>query len=304
MAWVKSDDRMDDTPKVKRAWRRNRATIGLWYMAKTYSARHESDGLVPLEWFEDKLPDSAEREEVLSVMLDVGLIEKLSAGDRKRVKISRVKRGKTVEVVVTYGPVGEESYIVHDYLEFNEARVEAEGRRCADAERKTKIRGKEPDISPSGDDDPSAGNPNGVRVESSGTPRGIRTVSTSPDPTRPDPTIEKTSSSLVEDRPEVIKLSKQLSIAIVKNDPKAKPAGESKKWLDSIRLLLDADGRTVKEVGAVIDWCQADDFWRGNILSAPKLRQKFPQLALQMQRKPTGHRESPSDLLRAMGATT
>jgi hypothetical protein len=189
MAWVKSDDRLDDTSKVKRGWRRNRATIGLWYMAKTYSARHESDGLVPLEWIEDKLPDAGEREDVLSVMLDVGLVEKLPAGERKRVKISRVKKGKTIEVTVTYGPADEESYIVHDYLEFNEARVEAEERRRTDAERKTKGRGKESDVNPPDNGDLSTENPPGLQADSNGTPHGLHAESTSPDPTRPDPTL-------------------------------------------------------------------------------------------------------------------
>ena len=58
----------------------------------------------------------------------------------------------------------------------------------------------------------------------------------------------------------------------------------TKAWRDAARLMLDRDGRTVDEVVKVIDWCQADEFWRGNILSMPKLREKFDQLRLQASR--------------------
>jgi hypothetical protein len=185
---------MDDTPKVKKAWRRNRATVGLWDMAKTRSARHEQDGLVPLEWVEEKLPDTSERDEVLAVMLDVGLFVKLPAGERKRVKVSRVKKGKTVEYTIHYGPLDEDSFIVHDFLEFNESKVESEERRREDALRKTKERKKPGETSP--DDDPvSDRSPNGRTPDSNRIPNGIHAVSTSPDPTRPDPTLTQSINS-------------------------------------------------------------------------------------------------------------
>jgi hypothetical protein len=132
MAWVKSDDRTDDTRKVKRAWKQDRATIGLWYMAKTCSARHESDGLVPLEWVEDKLPDEEERERVLCAMCERDLFERLPAGETRTLRIRDMR--------VKYGPLDEDAFIVHDYLEFNEARQEAEERRSKEAKRKADAR--------------------------------------------------------------------------------------------------------------------------------------------------------------------
>lgn len=186
MGWVKSDDRLDDTRKVKRAWRANRATVGLWTMAKTYSARHETDGLVPLEWIEDKLPDADEREAVMKVALDEELFEELSAGESRRVKVTRVKKGKTVDVKVTIGPIGEPGYIVHDYLEFNEARQEAEERRRADAIRKTKARGKTSDETPPDIQPDSTQRPGGHDTDADRIPSGVQ--KSRPDPTRPDPT--------------------------------------------------------------------------------------------------------------------
>lgn len=105
-------------------------------------------------------------------------------------------------------------------------------------------------------------------------------------------------------RDELVGLSNRLADRIRANDSKATLAPESEGWLKPLRLLVDRDGRSVEEVERVIDWCQNDEFWRSNILSPRKLREKFTQLTLHMSRSgPAGaRRESPSDLLNAMGA--
>lgn len=96
------------------------------------------------------------------------------------------------------------------------------------------------------------------------------------------------STEAVEDQEQVdarapdrehVRLSQLLADLIRQRDPKAKAAPLSKGWLDAIRLLIDRDGRSPAEVERVIRWCQADAFWQANILSAPKLRAKFDQLA-------------------------
>ena len=52
--------------------------------------------------------------------------------------------------------------------------------------------------------------------------------------------------------------------------------------------MLDRDGRTVEQVRYLIDWSQRDEFWRTNILSMSKLREKFDQLRLRVleERRP------------------
>jgi hypothetical protein len=55
-------------------------------------------------------------------------------------------------------------------------------------------------------------------------------------------------------------------------------------WRTQARLMIDRDGRTVEEIARVIDWAEGNDFWRANVLSLPKLRQKFDTLRLQSQR--------------------
>ncbi len=51
-------------------------------------------------------------------------------------------------------------------------------------------------------------------------------------------------------------------------------------WRDSARLMIDKDGRTEQQIHTAIDWSQADDFWHRNVLSMPKLREKYEQLRL------------------------
>jgi hypothetical protein len=69
----------------------------------------------------------------------------------------------------------------------------------------------------------------------------------------------------------------------------------TKTWRDAVRLMLGRDKRTEYQIGWIIDWCQADEFWRSNILSMPKLRDKFDQLVLksgvrpQLRVAPNGH---------------
>lgn len=58
----------------------------------------------------------------------------------------------------------------------------------------------------------------------------------------------------------------------------------TKKWRTEARLLIDKDRRPLDEIRAVIAWCQKDSFWKANILSMPKFREKYDQLRLASQR--------------------
>jgi len=91
---------------------------------------------------------------------------------------------------------------------------------------------------------------------------------------------ERKALTALKERRDVLSLCERLTMAMRRNDPRAHVAPDSRRWLDAARLLLDQDHRTVAEVERVIDWCQADEFWRSNILSMPKLREKFTQLSM------------------------
>lgn len=83
--------------------------------------------------------------------------------------------------------------------------------------------------------------------------------------------------------PEVERLCRLLAQLVTTRDPKARVSHESPRWRDACRLLLEADGRTAQEVERVIRWSQNDDFWCAHVMSMPRLREKFDQLAARSQ---------------------
>lgn len=60
------------------------------------------------------------------------------------------------------------------------------------------------------------------------------------------------------------------------------------RWRDAARLMLDRDGIPLESVLGAIHWSARDDFWSTNILSVPKLREKYDQLRLQALRERRG----------------
>lgn len=103
-----------------------------------------------------------------------------------------------------------------------------------------------------------------------------------PDPTRPDPTPIKELSSEISDeipRPDIDNLLDLLDTCLEQNGFK-KPS-RTKKNADAARLLLDKDGYKVEQVAWMIRWSTNHEFWRSNIMSMSKLREKFDQLKAQ-----------------------
>ena len=58
-------------------------------------------------------------------------------------------------------------------------------------------------------------------------------------------------------------------------------------WANSIRLLRERDGRTDREIRDLYGWVNRDEFWRLNILSPDKLREKWDDLDLKRKRGTT-----------------
>lgn len=83
-------------------------------------------------------------------------------------------------------------------------------------------------------------------------------------------------------RPEVLQLCERLVQRMVENE--CAPPPITKAWLDAARLMLDKDKRDFQKAMNLIDWCQRDEFWRGNIRSMPTFREKYDQLRLQAVR--------------------
>lgn len=84
--------------------------------------------------------------------------------------------------------------------------------------------------------------------------------------------------------PACMQMAEFLKAAIVRNTPDARVPESLVKWASAFRLMRDRDKRDFVQVKAVIEWVTANDFWRPNILSAEKLREKYDTLKGQMER--------------------
>jgi hypothetical protein len=69
----------------------------------------------------------------------------------------------------------------------------------------------------------------------------------------------------------------------------------SEGWIAAMDRLIRIDGRSPEAIERAIAWIHDHPFWRSNVLSAPKLREKFDTLLLQAEREKsqsTGRRSS------------
>lgn len=76
------------------------------------------------------------------------------------------------------------------------------------------------------------------------------------------------------------KLADKLVNLILSNNPKGKTPQDITGWAKEIDRMIKIDKRTEIEIASVIEFSQQDNFWKTNILSAGKLREKFDQLYL------------------------
>jgi len=82
----------------------------------------------------------------------------------------------------------------------------------------------------------------------------------------------------------------QLLLTLIKdNNPNYVMRGNINTWADEVRLMVDRDKIDICLIKSVVTWCQQDSFWRSNILSTKKLREKFNQLTAKMQQ--TSHQQ-------------
>ena len=76
-------------------------------------------------------------------------------------------------------------------------------------------------------------------------------------------------------------LSKYLFDLIEKRNPNFKKP-DLQSWAYEIDKMIRIDKRDPQNIGAVINWCQQNEFWQNNVLSTTKLRKQFDQLFLKM----------------------
>ena len=121
----------------------------------------------------------------------------------------------------------------------------------------------------------------------------------------PNPNATATATSPASVPPEALGVVDLLVMLMTENDPKAKtPAPGSAhygKWCADVDRLHRIDDRDWTEIEAVVRWCQGDSFWKANILSASKLREKFATLVMQMGRRTGVAGRNAAEFQRAMG---
>lgn len=61
-------------------------------------------------------------------------------------------------------------------------------------------------------------------------------------------------------------------------------------WANTIRLTIEIDNRSGKEVQDMILWSSNHDFWSGVILSPTSLRKNFDKMSVQMKQKPKNNK--------------
>jgi hypothetical protein len=96
-----------------------------------------------------------------------------------------------------------------------------------------------------------------------------------------EPSLEPSLNTRVYDN-EVIEACNLLADLIADNGSRRPQVTD--KWLSDMERLNRIDERSWEQITKAIEWCQADDFWRGNIMSPGKLRKQYDQLRLAAQR--------------------
>lgn len=80
---------------------------------------------------------------------------------------------------------------------------------------------------------------------------------------------------------------RELAAYMLKQIREVAPSSKgSKGWPDHIRLMRERDGHSYAQIRAMFDWANRDSFWKVNILSPAKLREKWPQLEAKQKQGP------------------
>jgi hypothetical protein len=79
-----------------------------------------------------------------------------------------------------------------------------------------------------------------------------------------------------------MELAQHFYSLILENNENAKQPN-FEVWANDIRLMRERDIRTEEQIKYLMDWTQNDEFWKSNILSPSKLREKFDQLVIKVK---------------------
>ena len=88
-----------------------------------------------------------------------------------------------------------------------------------------------------------------------------------------------------------MELSRLLFSLMQSNNPKVKQPN-FQSWSKQFDYILRIDKRQIEDVTMLIRWCQSNSFWKSNILSPNKLREKYDMLYLKMIEESRKNQES------------
>lgn len=111
MTWAKLDDSFHSHPKVRAAWYRCPASIGLHVMGITFAADHETDGIVPGWFVAGAFHKPRDLEAAVSTLTDLEMWEKRA-----------------------------DDFVIHDFLEYHPSKAALKRKRAEEAARKKKER--------------------------------------------------------------------------------------------------------------------------------------------------------------------
>ncbi|WP_220183061.1 hypothetical protein [Sphaerisporangium album] len=267
MAWVRLSDDFYDHPKFDRV---GSLGIALFTASLAWCNRNLSDGFIPRRTAARLLDFEDAVEAVRNA--DRNAVTNGSSNDDLTPAIARIVIRRLVEARLWHEVEG--GYRVHDYLDYQGSKEQIEAGRKSNAARQRAWRDRQ-----------KAEKRNGTR---NGVTNGPVTGAPNPNPTE-EVLLTSSSSASPRDgdpvREDVERICEHLADRIEQNDSKRPTI--SKRWRDAVRLMIDADGRTEEQVHKAIDWCQDSEFWRSNVLSMHKLREKYDTLRLQAQRDGT-----------------
>lgn len=244
MPWFKVDDQLAFNAKVVAA---GNSAIGLWARAGSWSSAQLTDGFIPTHMANAMANPMANPCDPDALVI-AGLWDVVEGG-----------------------------YQFHDWADFQpsaeaerekrKARSQA-GRKGAEARWGGKTDGK----SHSKSHGKPIANECDRNAPSRPVPSNAEAKASSSDVDTPDPGTQFS--------PDIEDLCQHLADHIAKNGNKVGTIGI--RWKQAADRLIRIDGYTPDQIRQVIDWSQQDEFWQGNILSMPKLREKFDQLKTRM----------------------
>jgi hypothetical protein len=111
MPWAKLDDRFHSHPKVREAWYKCPASIGLHCMAITFAADHQTDGAVPGWFVAGAFQKPKDLQEAVGTLVELGMWEQRADG-----------------------------FLIHDFLKYHTPKAEREAREAEKAAERERER--------------------------------------------------------------------------------------------------------------------------------------------------------------------